>query len=71
MKKFFLIFLILIFHSLVLANDNQDLKVSTSIDNQLKTLQDLYKSGVLSGYEYEKEKKKILNNQYEKIYNFH
>ena len=58
MKKFFLIFLILIFHSLVLANDNQDLKVSTSIDNQLKTLQDLYKSGVLSGYEYEKEKKK-------------
>ena len=62
MKKFFLIFLILIFHSLVLANDNQDLKVSTSTDNQLKTLQDLYKSGVLSGYEYEKEKKKILNN---------
>ena len=62
MKKFFLIFLILIFHSLVLANDNQDLKVSTSIDNQLKTLQDLYKSGVLSGYEYEKEKKKVLNN---------
>ena len=62
MKKFFLIFLILIFHSLVLANDNQDLKVSTSIDNHLKTLQDLYKSGVLSGYEYEKEKKKILNN---------
>ena len=62
MKKFFLILLILIFHSLVLANDNQDLKVSTSIDNQLKTLQDLYKSGVLSGYEYEKEKKKILNN---------
>ena len=61
MKKFFLIFLILIFHSLVLANDNQDLKVSTSIDNQLKTLQDLYKSGVLSGYEYEKEKKKILS----------
>jgi len=62
MKKFFLIFLILIFHSLVLANDNQDLKVSTSIDNQLKTLQNLYKSGALSGYEYEKEKKKILNN---------
>ena len=62
MKKFFLIFLILIFHSLVLANDNQDLKVSTSIDNQLKTLQDLYKSGVLSGYEYEEEKKRILNN---------
>ena len=61
MKKFFLISLILIFYSLVLANDNRDLKVSTSTDNQLKTLQDLYKSGVLSGYEYETEKKKILN----------
>ena len=44
------------------ANDNQDLKATTNISDQLKTLQDLYKSGVLSGYEYEKEKKKILNN---------
>ena len=43
------------------ANDNQDLKATTNISDQLKTLQDLYKSGVLSGYEYEKEKKKILN----------
>ena len=62
MKKIFIIFFILNFNSLVLANDNQNLKVSTSIDNQLKTLQELYKSGELSGYEYEKEKKKILNN---------
>ena len=61
MKKFLIIFFILFIHSKLLANDNQDLKVTTSISDQLKTLQDLYKSGVLSGYEYEKEKKKILN----------
>ncbi len=42
------------------ANEKKDLKNNTSISNQLKTLQDLYKSGVISGYEYEKEKKKIL-----------
>ena len=70
MKKFFFIFLISIFFSLALADNNQDFKISTNIDNQLKTIQDLYKSGELSGYEYEKEKKKILNNYYEKIYNF-
>ena len=45
----------------LLANENQDSKVTTNIAEQLKTLQDLYKSGILSGYEYEKEKKKILN----------
>ena len=43
------------------ANDSQDLKETTSISDQLKNLQDLYKSGVISGYEYENEKKKILN----------
>ena len=62
MKKFVLVFLLLFIHSQVLANENQNSKVTTSISDQLKTLQDLYKSGVLSGYEYEKEKKKILNN---------
>ena len=62
MKKFVLVFLLLLIHSQVLANENQNSKVTTSISDQLKTLQDLYKSGVLSGYEYEKEKKKILNN---------
>ena len=41
------------------ANDNQDLKENTAISDQLKTLQDLYKSGVISGYEYENEKKKF------------
>ena len=29
---------------------------------QLKVLNDLYKSGALSGYEFEKAKKKLLNN---------
>ena len=62
MKKFLLVFLLLFIHSQVLANENQNSKVTTSISDQLKNLQDLYKSGVLSGYEYEKEKKKILNN---------
>ena len=47
-------------HFDLLANEQQDLKNTSSISNQLKTLQDLYKSGVISGYGYEKEKKKIL-----------
>ena len=42
------------------ANDSQDPKETTAISDQLKTLQDLYKTGAISGYEYEKEKKKIL-----------
>ena len=46
-------------HFDLLANEKQDLKDTTSISNQLKTLQHLYKSGVISGYEYEKEKKKF------------
>ena len=61
MKK---IFIIVIFNILIstfsYANDNQDSKETTAISDQLKTLQDLYKSGAISGYEYEKEKKKIL-----------
>ncbi len=61
MKKFLIIFFILIFHSQSLSNESQNLKVTNSISDQLKVLQDLYESGKLSGYEYEKEKKKILN----------
>ena len=63
MKKIFIILIlnILIFN-FSYTNDNQDLKKTTSIIDQLKTLQDLYKSGAISGYEYEKEKKKILIN---------
>ena len=61
MKK---ILIILIFNILIsccsYANDNQDSKETTAIPDQLKTLRDLYKSGVISGYEYENEKKKIL-----------
>ena len=62
MKKFLLIFVILFIHSQILADDSQKTKDTTSISDQLKILQELYKSGVLSGYEYENEKKKILNN---------
>ena len=62
MKKFVLIFVILFIHSQILADDSQKTKDTTSISDHLKNLQELYKSGVLSGYEYEKEKKKILNN---------
>ena len=61
MKKFLTVFFILTFHSQVFSNDNQELKVTDNTFDQLKTLQDLYESGTLSGYEYEKEKKKILN----------
>ena len=60
MKKFLIIFFILSIHSELLTNEKQDLKPTTRISLQLKNLQDLYKSGVISGYEYEKEKKKIL-----------
>ena len=62
MKIFLSVFLLLFIHSQVLGKESQNSKVTTSISDQLKALQDLYKSGVLSGYEYEKEKKKILNN---------
>ncbi len=57
-KKIF-IFLILniLISSFSYANDSQDLKETTKISDQLKSLQDQYKFGVISGYEYEKEKK--------------
>ena len=35
-------------------------KKNIPVTDQLKHLQDLYKSGVISGYEYENEKKKLL-----------
>ena len=61
MKK---IFIILILNTLIFnfsyANDNQVSKKNTAVTDQLKHLQDLYKSGVISGYEYENEKKKLL-----------
>tara|TARA_Y100000992_G_scaffold271669_1_gene212752 strand:- start:524 stop:715 length:192 start_codon:yes stop_codon:yes gene_type:complete len=58
------IFIILILNTLIFnfsyANNNQDSKKNTPVTDQLKHLQDLYKSGVISGYEYENEKKKLL-----------
>ena len=48
MKKFVLIFVILFIHSQILADDSQKTKDTTSISDQLKILQELYKSGVLS-----------------------
>ena len=62
MKKLVLMVVILFIHSQILAEDSHKTKDTTNISDQLKILQELYKSGVLSGYEYEKEKKKILNN---------
>ena len=35
--------------------------ISDEASDQLKKLLDLYIDGVITGYEYEKEKKKILN----------
>ena len=62
MKKIFIILILnILISTFSYANDSQDSKETTAISDQLKSLQDLYKSGVISGYEYEKEKKKILN----------
>ena len=59
-----LYFIILILNTLIFnfsyANNNQNSKKNTPVTDQLKHLQDLYKSGVISGYEYENEKKKLL-----------
>ena len=61
MKKILIILILnILISTFSYANDSQDSKETTAISEQLKTLQDLYKSGALSGYEYEKEKKKIL-----------
>ena len=60
MKKIFIILILnILISNFSYTNDNQELKETTSISDQLKTLQDLYKSGSISGYEYEKEKKKF------------
>ena len=63
MKKVLIILILnILISTFSYANDSQVSKETTGISDQLKTLQDLYKSGVISGYEYEKEKKKILKN---------
>jgi len=60
-KKIFIILMLnILISTFSYANDSQETKETTAISDQLKTLQDLYKTGAISGYEYEKEKKKIL-----------
>ncbi len=61
MKKIFLILILnILLSTFSYANESQNSKETNAISDQLKNLQDLYKSGAISGYEYEKEKKKIL-----------
>ena len=69
MKKIITLFLIAFFLSLFSENINAEKSkeletnkvISGEVSDQLKKLLDLYKNGVITGYEYEKEKKKILN----------
>ena len=69
MKKIKTLFLITFFLSLFSVNINAEKSnemetnkvISDEVSDQLKRLLDLYKDGVITGYEYEKEKKKILN----------
>ena len=69
MKKIKTLFLITFFFSLFFTNINAEKSnkietnkvISDEVSDQLKKLLDLYKDGVITGYEYEKEKKKILN----------
>ena len=69
MKKIITIFLITFFFALFTENINAEKSneiktnkvISDEASDQLQKLLDLYKDGVITGYEYEKEKKKILN----------
>ena len=69
MKKIKTLFLITFFFSLLSTNINAeksnkietDKVISNEVSTELKRLLDLYKDGVITGYEYEKAKKKILN----------
>ena len=69
MKKIITLFLITFFFSLFSTNINAeksnkietDTVISDEVSNELEKLLELYKDGVITGYEYEKAKKKILN----------
>ena len=69
MKKIKTLFLIIFFFSLYSTNVNAEKSneietnkvISDEVSDQLQKLLELYKDGVITGYEYEKEKKKILN----------
>ena len=68
MKKIITIFLITFFFALFTENINAEKSnkirtnkvISDEVSDQLKKLLDLYKDGVITGYEYEREKKKLL-----------
>ena len=68
MKKIISLFFIVFFFSLFSENINAEKSnkigtnkvISDEVSDQLKKLMDLYKDGVITGYEYEKEKKKLL-----------
>ena len=68
-KKIKTLFLITFFFSLFFTNINAEKSnkietnkvISDEVSDQLQKLLDLYKDGVITGYEYEKAKKKILN----------
>ena len=68
MKKILTLFLITFFFSLFSDNISAEKsnKIGTNkvtsdeVSDQLKKLLDLYQDGVITGYEYEKEKKKLL-----------
>ena len=69
MKKIISLFFIVFFFSLFSENINAEKSneiktnkvISDEVSDQLKKLLDLYKDGVITGYEYEKAKRKILN----------
>ena len=69
MKKIKTLLLITFFFSLFSTNINAeksnkietDTVISDEVSNELEKLLELYKDGVITGYEYEKAKKKILN----------
>ncbi len=68
MKKIKTLFLITFFFSLLSTNINAEKSnkietgkvINNEVSNELKKLLDLYKDGVITGYEYEREKKKLL-----------
>ena len=68
MKKIKTLFLITFFFSLFSGNINAEKSneietnkvISDEVSDQLKKLLDLYKDSVITGYEYEREKKKLL-----------
>ena len=69
MKNIKIIFLSKFFFSLFFEDINAEKSkeigtskvISDEVSDQLKKLMDQYKNGIITGYEYEKEKKKILN----------